>query len=75
MIVIIADTESAFALFGGIKGGIEVGEGTSPSAAAAPASARLSGFPCREGDLGGRFKNLTCKMYPVSWCAVENDHQ
>lgn len=59
-------------LFGGIKGGIEAGEGTFPNTVASPASAHLSSFVCKKGNWGSRFKNLTCKM---SWCAVENDHQ
>lgn len=54
------DTASVFRLFGGIKEGMEVGKGTSPSTAAAPASAHLSSFLCKK-DLGSGFKTWHAK--------------
>lgn len=72
--VIVIMTLTQHSVFSGVKEGMEAGKGTSPSAAAAPASAHLYSF-LREKDLGSGFKNLTCKMYPVSRCAVENDHR
>lgn len=74
MIVITTLTQHSD-IWGGIKVGMEAGKGTSPSMTAAPASAHLSCFLHENGDLESGFKNLTCKTYPVSWCAVENDHQ
>lgn len=51
-----------------------VGEPTSPCAAAVPASAHLQ-FPLQERKLGKRVYKPDMQMYPVSRCAVENDHQ
>ena len=74
MIVIMTLTRHAD-VFGGVKEGMEADEGICLSTATVSVSARLSGFLHEIGDLGRRFKNLTCKSYPTSWCAVESDHQ
>lgn len=51
-----------------------VGEPTSPHAAAVPASAHLE-FPLQERKLGKLMYKPDRQMYPVSQCAVGNDHQ